>query len=356
MVGVGKGMEKAKADAGDLMTPLRLEEVYFGVFLESGLLENDQQPAFGLCSPWSNESDHVFILFHLRSGRKLSLSVCAVSTDQRLGVKGTSIHLMSSLMSAGHVDVTLPLRVVSQIWDEARWNFRIDTIKKHIKTYMIWRMKPCHISIHASRFTIGKRPAVSAVVLAQRFFQGIQRCQALSWNASLCAATSGQLISAGVPFPSTPSASFVWMVLSFKTFSDFHCRCRCRDILIVHETWRNTVKTSSAIHWLRLLFCNDGRQLGPEQGSLLSSKVTYVVLIDWYGYLLGGISAQLLDLWADRWWTQRFISRVVKGGLMVVASRCRCVLQIICCFLLAASVFSPGRICCRFTMLLHHGS
>jgi hypothetical protein len=43
-------MEKAKADAGDLMTPLRLEEVYFGVFLESGLLENDQ-PAFGLCSP-----------------------------------------------------------------------------------------------------------------------------------------------------------------------------------------------------------------------------------------------------------------------------------------------------------------
>ena len=44
MVGVGKGMEKAKADAGDPMTPLRLEEVYFGGFLESGL-ENDQQPA-----------------------------------------------------------------------------------------------------------------------------------------------------------------------------------------------------------------------------------------------------------------------------------------------------------------------
>lgn len=32
---------------------------------------------------------------------------------------------------------------------------------------MIWRMKPCHISIHASRFTIGKRPAVSAVVLSE---------------------------------------------------------------------------------------------------------------------------------------------------------------------------------------------
>ena len=32
---------------------------------------------------------------------------------------------------------------------------------------MIWRMKPCHISIHASGFTIGKRSAVFAVALLE---------------------------------------------------------------------------------------------------------------------------------------------------------------------------------------------
>ena len=242
--------------------------------------ENDQQPAFGLCSPWSNESDHVFILFHLRSGRKLSLSVCAVSTDQRLGVKGTSIHLMSSLMSAGDVDVTLPLRVVSQIWDEARWKFQNWYDKKTYKNVHDMQNETMSHQHPRQPFHHRKKACCICCSSLRDSFRGIQRCQALSWNASLCAATSGQPISAGVPFPSTPSASFVWMVWSFKTLSDFHCRCRCRDILIVHETWRNTVKTSSAIHWLWLLFCNDGRQLGPEQGSLLSSKVTYVVLID----------------------------------------------------------------------------
>ena len=48
-----------------------------------------------------------------------------------------------------------------------------------------------------------------------------------------------------------------------------------------------------------------------------------VIWPDKWSFSIAMLNYQRVDL-LDRWWTQRFISRVVKGGLMVVASRCRC--------------------------------